>query len=39
MKLSTKEKISFYDEIKQKGGIEKWAKSQPQYKRILIIKN
>lgn len=33
--LSGKEKISFHDEIKQKGSIIKWAKSQPQYKKIL----
>ena len=35
IKLLQKEKISFHNEIKQKGGLIKWAKSQSQYRKIL----
>ena len=35
MKLSRKQKTLFHDEIRRKGGIEKWAQSQSQYKKIL----
>ncbi|MBT7556494.1 hypothetical protein HN615_06175 [Candidatus Woesearchaeota archaeon] len=35
VKLSGKEKTSFHDEIKQKGGLIKWAKSKSYYIKIL----